>query len=204
MQKTFSWIVRILTGLVVAALIWVAAAKIEQVHERRIATSAVEAIAKIELGTTTRSQAEALLTKYSGYRVAGLGDDAIQLGFTNRRGLPFVRPSQWIWITLDFEQDKVVSRDMQLAETPRRSAIVYQTVHSTPVMSATGILNDRTVSVVGDPGSSYSIVRVDEDMNVPSQRLAADWQFDFRCFQFMSGCKSMADVLTGAQIAKPS
>jgi hypothetical protein len=187
----------------VTALLWVGAAKIEQVHERRVATSAVEAIATIQLGSTTRSQAEALLTKYSAYRVTGLGDEAIQLGFTNRRGLIFAKPSQWIWITLELQQERVISRSMQFAEEPRRSAIVRQSVLPTPIMSLTGKLNHRNVDFAGQADSPYSILRVDEDTKVPSHQLTADWRFDFRCFQFMSGCKSMADVLTGAQIARP-
>jgi len=128
-RKLTSRVIQVLVSLAVVALVWLAAAKIQQVHERALATSAVKAMATIQLGSTTRSQADALLAKYSAYRVAGLGDDCIQLGFVNRRWLPFDKASQWIWITLDFAQDKVISRHMQFAETPRRSAIVFQSEH---------------------------------------------------------------------------
>lgn len=200
MQKALIWMLRVLTGVAAIALIWLSAAKIEQVHERSVATSAVEAIATIELGSTTRSKVEALLRSYSTYRVAKLEDNSLQLGFMNRRGLLFVRPSQWILITLEFENDRVTAREMLFAEDPRRAAIVRQSINPAPILSVTGTSEDRNVDIVGRADALYSIVRVDEDTNVGSQRLAADWQFDFRCFQFTLGCKDMITVLPGAKI----
>ena len=192
-----------LVALVAIALVWLAAAQLEQVHERLVAKSAMETIGTFQLGSTTQAQAENLLRSYSGFKVADL-DNGIQLGFDNRRWLPLVPPSQWIWITVEFKDGMLTSRSVQLAEAPRRSAIVHQSLLPTPVMSVERAINHRAVLLVGGIAEPRSIVRIDEDAQIPPQQLAADWRVDFGCFRFTSGCSNMANVLAGAHIDQRS
>jgi hypothetical protein len=195
-----SRILLVLLGSVVIALFWLGVAKIEQVYERSVASSAMKTLDVIQLGSTSKSQAEELLLKYSKYRVSGLDDNAIQLGFENRRWLPMIRPSQFIWITLEFKNDITLSRSAQFAEAPRRSAVVNQSLQASPVMSLSGRVKHRDVIFAGSVNSPYSIVKVYEDTAVPIQQRARDWNVDFRCFQLIFGCHNVAEVLTGAQI----
>lgn len=190
---------KLLYGLVAVALIWVAAAYFEYRHERNLAKAAISTIADIQVGHSTQSEAQVLLSPYARFQMHG-PDNSIQLAFVNRRWLePIGSPSQWIYITVEFSDGIVSSRSFQFLDQPRRRAAITQHILlSAPVQTLRGAITHRKISSAGDPASPYFVTDIHEDLQVPEEQRSRDWQFDLDCFRFMTSCKDLRGVLQGA------
>lgn len=187
---------KILLSAGIVACVWLIAIEIRQSHERNVASEVVAVIDQIEIGTTSRTQAEMLLRPFGSHRVPET-EPAIQFAFANRRWLPLLPPSQFLWMTVEFRGGVVDSRSVQFAEEPRRSAVIVQ--HRTLNLKAFDSESNehRKVVVVGHPGDARYIVKIDEDIMTPAAQRHLDWQTDFRCFRLFRNCENLAGVITG-------
>jgi len=67
-----------------------------------------------------------------------------------------------------------------------------------------GMVSDRNIVMVGSASAPRSIVRIDEDVQIPTQQLNNDWRVNLGCFRLAFGCSNMANVLAGARIDQRS
>src|SRR6202012_2815894 len=170
---------KVLLSLIAIGVIWFAAAFFEYLYERNIAKAAIRTVGEIQVGHSTQSQTEVMLSPYSKFQVGGL-NTAIQLEFVNRRWLqPLRSPSQWIYISVEFADGVVSSRTFQFLDQPRRSASITQRVLlSAEMLHLGGYISHRKIGSAGDPASPYFVTDVREDLEVPEEQRSRDWQFD--------------------------
>jgi hypothetical protein len=201
MQRlTSSALFKALLVLITLAAIWVLAAYLQYRHERNLAQAAIRTVGQIQVGHSTRSQADVMLTPYAKFRVHG-PENAIELAFVNRRWLePFRSPTQWIYITVEFTDGIASSRSFQFLEQPRRRASLTQHIRlPAPVLRLGEAISHRRIRSNGDPASPYFVTDIREDLEVPEEQRARDWQFDLDCFKFLRSCKNPNTVLAAAQ-----
>jgi hypothetical protein len=194
-----SSLLKVLFALFAICVIWLGAAFFEYLHERNLAQAAIRTVGDIQVGYSTQGQTELMLAPYAKFQVHGL-QNGIELAFVNRRWLePLRSPTQWIYITVEFSDGIVSSRSFQFLDQPRRSASISQRVLlSAEMLHLGGSASHRKIGSAGDPASPYFVTDIREDLEVPPEQRSRDWQFDLQCFRFLTSCKDLRGVLSGA------
>jgi hypothetical protein len=180
----------------------------ESYYERYQAQSLLSALAGIQVGATSETQAKEIMKPFSRHSVLGwyskedlLAHPFDGFGFSNRAlSLLHMSPRTWIWINVEYKDSLVIGKHVQAASEPRCSGSVGESVHNEIPSSVKYTETDegRTVSRGGDPGHPYFVIQVRDDLSTPLDRRKLDWQIDLSCLTWRKGCTDPRKTLRGA------
>jgi hypothetical protein len=120
-----------------------------------------------------------------------------QFAFSNRLlAILHLAPAKWVWVTLDYRSGVVISKSVQFAEEPRRTAVTRQSLQDTePSIGRDPPGRTVTVAIAN---SQNAIVKVYDDENVSTDQRQSDWQVDLSCLSRLGACIDPRVILPGA------
>jgi hypothetical protein len=180
----------------------------ESYYERYQAQKLLSALAGIQVGATSETQAKEIMKPFSRYSVLGeyskedlLAHPFDGFGFSNRAlSLLHMSPRTWIWINVEYKDGLVIDKHVQAASEPRCSGSVGESVHNEIPSSVKYTETDegRTIGTGGAAGEPYFVIQVRDDITTPVERRNLDWQIDLSCLTWRKGCTDPRKTLYGA------
>jgi hypothetical protein len=201
-------IMRIVAVVFSCVLLLTLAGIAESYYERMQADKFVALLSSVRVGYTAEADVRKVIQPFSRFLdphhdTDNAGNDQYdQYGFRNRAfGFLHLSPFVTVWITLDYKNGVVVEKSVQYYEEPRCSGVVTETVQQKA--GAESAERDREVYLSSSVPSPVFIMKVRDNLAVPSVRRQLDWQIDLSCMTAMGGCRDPRKVLRGA-LLKPA